>query len=84
MAQKLYDQYYKIQAVKLANEICINKAAKEIGVAPSTVNGWAKASRKGILDLGIGSQSPDSALALTEELMVLKNKLKSKTRKLKD
>lgn len=45
MAQKRYDQDYKIQAVKLAKEIGINKAAKEIGVAPSTVNGWVKASK---------------------------------------
>ncbi|GEM_PF-5750073 len=56
MAQKRYDQDYKIQAVKLAKEIGINKAAKEIGVAPSTVNGWVKASREGALDLGVGSQ----------------------------
>lgn len=83
MAQKRYDQDYKIQAVKLAKEIGINKAAKEIGVAPSTVNGWMKASREGMLDLGIGSQSPNSALTLTEELMALKKQVKEQNKEIK-
>lgn len=83
MAQKRYDQDYKIQAVKLAKEIGINKAAKEIGVAPSTVNGWVKASKEGMLDLGIGSQSPDSALTLTEELMALKKQVKEQNKEIK-
>lgn len=52
MSQKRYDQDYKIQAVKLAKEIGINKAAKEIGIAPSTLNGWVKASKEGLIDLG--------------------------------
>lgn len=83
MAQKRYDQDYKIQAVKLAEEIGINKAAKEIGVAPSTVNGWVKASREGMLDLGVGSQSPDSALTLTEELIALKKQVKEQNKEIK-
>ncbi|SHH66414.1 transposase [Clostridium collagenovorans DSM 3089] len=83
MAQKRYDQDYKIQAVKLAKEIGINKAAKEIGVAPSTVNGWVKASKEGMLDLGIGSQSPDSALTLTEELIALKKQVKEQNKEIK-
>lgn len=83
MAQKRYDQDYKIQAVKLAKEIGINKAAKEIGVAPSTVNGWMKASREGMLDLGIGSQSPNSVLTLTEELMALKKQVKEQNKEIK-
>ena len=53
MAQKRYDQDCKVQAVKLAKEISINKADKEIGVAPSTVNGWVKASKEGIFYLGL-------------------------------
>lgn len=72
MAQKRYDKDYKVQAVKLAKEIGINKSAKEIGVAPSTVNGWVKAAKEGTLDLGIGTHTPDSALSITEELMALK------------
>ncbi len=64
MAQKHYDQDYKVQAVKLAKEIGINKAAKEIGVAPSTVNGWVKASKEGVLDLRTGSHKLQIVLYL--------------------
>ncbi|SFB39464.1 transposase [Acetitomaculum ruminis DSM 5522] len=35
--QKSYDLEYKIQAVKLPGEIGINKTAKELGIAASTV-----------------------------------------------
>lgn len=66
MAQKRYNQDYKIQAVKLAKEIGINKGAKEIGVAPSTVSGWVKASKEGMLTLGIGSQSPENVLTMQD------------------
>ncbi|MGN9163004.1 transposase [Clostridium sulfidigenes] len=83
MAQKRYDQDYKVQAVKLANEIGINKAAKEIGIAPSTVSGWVKASKEGVLDLGAGSHTPDSALSLTEELMALKKQVKDQSKEIK-
>lgn len=83
MAEKRYDQDYKVQAVKLAKEIGINKAAKEIGIAPSTVSGWVKASKEGILDLGAGSHTSDNAFSLTEELMALKNQVKDQSKEIK-
>ena len=72
---KRYDEDYKVQSVKLATEIGINKAAREIGVATSTLNGWVKASREGRLDLGEGSYSPDHALTITEEISILRKQL---------
>ncbi|WP_373898712.1 transposase [Haloimpatiens sp. FM7315] len=83
MAQKRYGKDYKVQAIKLAKEIGINKAAKEIGVAPSTVNGWVKAAKEGTLDLGIGIHTPDSALSITEELMTLKKQVKEQNKEIK-
>lgn len=47
--QKHYDIDYKVQAVTLAKEICLSKAARELGLAPSTLNGWIKATREGRL-----------------------------------
>ncbi len=35
--QRHYDKDYKVQAIKLANEIGINKAARELGIASSTL-----------------------------------------------
>lgn len=83
MVRKRYDQDYKVQAVKLAKEIGTNKAAKEIGIAPSTLNGWIKASKKGLLDLGSGSHNPAGALSLTEELMVLRKQVKEQNKEIK-
>ena len=36
--QRQYDKEYKIQAIKLAKEIGINKAARELGIASSTLS----------------------------------------------
>lgn len=83
MAQKHYDKDYKIQAVKLANDLGINKAAKEIGVAPSTMSGWVKASKNGSIDLGEGLHTPNNALSLTEELTALKKQIKDQNKEIK-
>ena len=65
-----YDHEYKVQAVKLAKEIGQAKAAKELGVPRNTLYGWVHANRLGNLDLGAGSQTPQSAMTLNEELML--------------
>lgn len=83
MAQKHYDMDYKVQAVKLANEIGLNKAAKEIGVSSSTLHGWVKASLEGRIDLGPGTKKPSTALSLSEEIAQLRaeNKVLAKENK---
>ena len=67
-----YDHEYKVQAVKLAKEIGQAKAAKELGIPKNTMYGRVRANRLGNLDLGAGSQSPQSAMALNEELIRLR------------
>ncbi|MDY3828218.1 MAG: transposase, partial [Clostridium sp.] len=67
-----YDIDYKIQSVKLAEEIGLNKAAKEIGIPVNTLNGWIKVAREDRLNLGLGFQTPSSAMSLTEELNMLR------------
>lgn len=57
MAQKkVYDEEFKIQAVKLGREIGFSKAAKEIGIHADTLYGWNKRAKDARLDLGPGSQ----------------------------
>ena len=63
MARK-YDHEYKVQAVKLAKEIGQAKAAKEQGIPKNTMYSWVRANRLGTLDLGAGSQTPQSAMTL--------------------
>lgn len=71
-----YDHEYKVQAVKLAKEIGQAKAAKELGVPKNTMYGWVRANRLGNLDLGAGSQTPQSAMTLNEELILLRQQVK--------
>ena len=73
-----YDHEYKVQAVKLAKEIGQAKAAKELGVPKNTMYGWMRANRLGNLDLGAGSQTPQSAMTLNGELIRLQQGLSSK------
>lgn len=71
-----YDHEYKVQAVKLAKEIGQAKAAKELGIPKNTMYGWVRANRLGNLDLGAGSQTPQSAMTLNEELLKLRQQVK--------
>ena len=57
-AQRNYAKEYKEQAVKLAKEIGVEKAARELGVPKGTLYGWMKAVREGRLDAGPGSRTP--------------------------
>ena len=71
-----YDHEYKVQAVKLAKEIGQAKTAKELGVPGNTLYGWVHANRLGNLDLGAGSQTPQSAMTHNEELLRLRQQVK--------
>lgn len=75
--QKKYDMDYKIQSVKLAKEIGVKKASEELGVPYGTIFGWVKAARKGEIDLGIGEQTPETAMSLVAELQELRKKVKT-------
>lgn len=56
MAQKkVYDEEFKIQAVKLGREIGFSKAAKELGINTDTLYGWNKRAKEARLDLGPGN-----------------------------
>ena len=73
MAQKkVYDKEFKIQAVKLGREIGFSKAAKELGVNINTLYGWNKRAKDARLNLGSGTQTPDTAMSLTEEVQKLR------------
>ena len=43
MGQRKYEKEYKVQAVKLAQEIGAGKAAQELGIPVDTVYGWQSA-----------------------------------------
>ncbi len=76
-----YDREYKVEAVKLAKEIGQAKAAKELGIPKNTMYGWVRANRLGSLDLGAGSQTPQSAMTLNEKLIRLRQQVKELEKK---
>jgi len=83
MAQKkVYDKEFKIQAVKLGREIGFNKAAKELGINIDTLYGWNKRAKDAQLDLGAGTQTPDAALSLTEEVQKLRQQTKEQAKEI--
>ena len=72
MAQKkMYDKEFKIQAVKLGREIGFSKAAQELGVNTDIRYGWNRRAKDTRLDLGPGTQTPDTAMSLTGEVQKL-------------
>ena len=82
MARK-YDQEYKVQAVKLAKEIGGTKAAKELGIPEGTIHTWLKAVRNGKLDIGEGSHTPASAMSLSEEITMLRKRVKEQDKEIR-
>lgn len=78
-----YDSEYKAQAVKLAQEMgSCRKAASELGISPNTLHGWINAVREGRLDVGTGAHTPDNALTLNEELIMLRKKVKEQEKEI--
>ena len=80
--KKFYDNEYQIQAVKLGREIGFSKAAKELGVNIDTLYGWNKRAKEAKLDLGPGTQTPDAALSLTEELQKLRQQTREQSKEI--
>ena len=81
--QRHYDPEYKAQAVKLAQEMgSCKKAADELGISPNTLFGWLKAVKEGYLDVGTGAHTPDNALTLNEELIMLRKKVKEQEKEI--
>ena len=57
-----YSKEYKVEAVKLAREIGGKKAAAELGIPDGTMSSWMYDARKGAIDTGKGTQTPESGL----------------------
>jgi len=75
-----YSKEYKVEAVKLAREIGGKKAAAELGIPDGTMSSWMYDARKGAIDTGKGTQSPQSGLTQAAEIQRLKDENKAITR----
>lgn len=81
--QRKYDNEYKVQAVKLAQEIGGSKAARELGIPEGTLYAWVKASKTGLLILDEGSSNPETALSMAEELAMLRKRVKEQDKEIR-
>jgi len=75
-ATRMYSKEYKVEAVKLARAIGTKKAAAELGIPTGTVSSWMNEARKGAIDTGLGTQSPESGLTQAAEIQRLKEENK--------
>ena len=80
---KTYDQEFKSQAVKLAQEIGGHKAAEELGVPSGTIYAWVKAFKEGRLEAKAAVHTPSNALSLNEELIELKKHVREQDKEIK-
>ena len=79
---KSYDTEYKIQALKMAKEIGVKKTCEELNLSRNTFYGWVKAAKEGKLDVD-GYRSIDESLSLTEELNLLRKKVKEQDKEIR-
>ena len=80
---KTYDQEFKSQAVKLAQEIGGHKASEELGVPSGTIYAWIKAFKEGRLDAKAAVHTPTNALSLNEELIELRKHIREQDKEIR-
>lgn len=79
--QKSYDNEFKAQAVKLAQEIGGHKAANELGIPSGTLYTWIKAFKEGYLSANEAVHTPKNALSLNDDLIELRKRVKNRIKK---
>lgn len=79
-----YNEEFRVEAVKLAKEIGIKKAAIELKMPEGTLGGWMKKARKGEIDIGKESRSPEESLNLAQQLQDERKKNKALEKRIKE
>ena len=72
--QKSYDNEFKAQAVKLAQEIGGHKAAQELGIPKGTMYTWIKAFKEGRLSANEAVHTPKNVYCKIKLPKVAKQK----------
>ena len=78
-----YNHEYKVQAVRPAKETGQAEAAGEPGVPKNTMYGRVRAGRPGSPGPGAGSQTPQSAMTLNEELLKPRHRVKEQEKEIR-
>ena len=80
--RRKYDKEYKIQAVKLAKEINVSRAAKELRIPEGTIRTWLKNAEIGILYLGEKTHTASEARSVVEEIAELRKHIKEQDKEI--
>jgi len=80
---KSYDQEFKSQAVKLAQEIGGHNAATELGIPSGTLYTWIKAFKEGRLVAKEAAHTPNNVLTLNEELIELRKRVREQDKEIR-
>ena len=80
---KSYDQEFKSQAVKLAQEIGGHKAATELGIPSGTIYSWINAFKEGRLVSKETAHTPHTAFTLNEELIELRKRVREQDKEIR-
>ena len=78
---KQYDKEYKLQALKLTQEIGSARTAKELDIPVNTLYGWMRAQREGRLECG--ARTPGNAMSLSEEVTMLRKQVKAQEKEIR-
>lgn len=78
---KQYDKEFKVQAVKLTQQIGSTRAAKELDIPVNTLYGWMRVHKEGRLDGG--TRTPGNAMSLSEELTMLRRQVKEQEKEIR-
>jgi len=82
--KKEYDSEFKINAVKLSEDIGSSKAAKELGLPITTLYGWRNKYKNGLLGIETGGRKTKKAMNLAEENIELKKQLRQRETELRE
>ena len=81
--RKNYDEEYKAQAVKLANEKGGRKAAEELGISSKTLYGWMSKATNGRVTTAAAKRNGEIDQSLAEENIQLRKQLREQEREIR-
>lgn len=81
---KKYDEEFKKQAIKLAKEIGNKAAANELGIPKGTLGTWLRMARKGEIDTGSGTRSPEDSLNIAQQLQAANKRIKEQEKRIRE
>ena len=80
---KKYDDKYKTQAIKLAKEVGTKEAAGELGIPKSTLQTWMRKAKKGEIDTGNSTRTPEESLNLSQQLQAANKRIKEQEKQIR-